>query len=141
MYKYTLNRKYGCENSQVYAKCAEIRDLVKQSKQKVTIYDYPAVAVGCYTSYHLLYINTTHSKPDYKQTPILQAALQSIGTIGKTRKECKNVIGGCAEPKVVYYALMQTGFNIRKLFFTQAYRPRTGEQVKYCRNCKDVFGL
>lgn len=141
MFKYALNRKIGRENTQVYEKCVEIRDRVEQSKKKLTIYDYPAAAVGCHSSYHVLYINTTHSRPDYKQTPILMAALQSIGTIGKTRNECKNIIGACAEPKVVHYALSQGGFNIKKLCFTQAYRPRTGEPIKYCKNCKDVFGL
>ena len=141
MFKYTLNRKNGRESSQVYEKCEDIRGRVKESKKKVTIYEYPAVAVGCHTGYHFLYINTTHSKPDYRQTPILQAALQSIGPIGKTRRECKNTIGGCAEPKAVHYALIQGGFNVKKLYFTQAYRPRTGEPIKYCKNCKDVFNL
>ena len=141
MYKYTLKSQYGRENTQVYETCADIRARVKQSRKKATIYDYPSVAVGCHTGYHVLYINTTHSRPDYKQTRILLDALQSIGTIGKTRKQCKNIIGACAEPKVAHYALTQGAFNIKKLCFTQAYRPRTGEPVKYCRNCKDVFGL
>ena len=62
MFKYALNRHNGGENTQVYEKCAEIRDRVEQSKKKVTIYDYPAAVVGCHTDYHILYINTTHSR-------------------------------------------------------------------------------
>jgi len=140
MYKYILNRANN-ENTQVYGICDDIRRHVKQSKIKPTIYDYPAVVVGCYSNYYKLYVNTTHSRPDYSQTPVLKSVLKKLGTIGQKRNNCDNIIGACAEPKAVHYALLDQHFNMNYIHFTKAFRPRTGEVIKYCKNCKDAFGI
>ncbi len=140
MYQYNIGRRFGTEDKQVYKKCQSICKIVEASKKKVKIKEYPSVAVGCYTSCRL-YIDTTHSRPNYNQVPILQHALQQIGPIGTIRQVCKYTIGACAEPKVVFYAMQSGCNNMRILKFTTAFRPRTGQKKKYCRNCKDVFGL
>ena len=141
MFQYNIKRQNGKEDSQVYKKCADVCRYVKESKKMPKIYDYPSVIVGCYTNYHRLYIDTSHSRPDYSSAPVLETALNDLGGIGKKRNECKNTIGYCAEPHAALITLQETKQSINKLRFTTAYRPRTGEKIKYCDNCKEIFNL
>lgn len=142
MYQYTIARHIGKEDLQVYEKCDDIRKGVKKSKVKLDIHDYPSVAVGCFTNYNMLFIDTTNSKPNYSETPSLLTALLSLGfPIGSLRVQCRYPIGCCAEPKAAFRTIKTLNCGLKLLKFTTAYRPRTGEKMKYCRNCKDVFGL
>ncbi len=139
-FQYKTARRNGLENKQIYELCDNIRRLVKNSKKRTNIKDFPSVAAGCYTNRNL-YIDTTDSRPNYSQVPILEHELQQIGPIGSKRNQCKYTIGACAEPKVAFFAMIDGWNNLRTLKFTFSYRPRTGTKKKYCRNCRDVFNI
>ena len=141
MYQYNIKRKKGKEDNQVREKCADIRRKVKETKCRPDIHDYPSVIVGCYTNYDRLYIDTTHSKPQYIQAPLLHKALSELGPIGSRKGLCDFIIGACAEPKAAFFAMTEEKCNLTQLQYTTAFRPRTGEKKKYCKNCKKVFSI
>lgn len=126
----------------VNSKCLHIIDRVKKSKTKPIVKDYPSVVVGCHNrNCHLLFIETTQSRKNYNQTPILKTALNAIGNIGERNGCCKNVIGACAEPKAAFEVIFNCHCHIKDLKFSKAIRPRTRQIVEYCQNCKRVFRL
>ncbi len=124
----------------VKRKCQMICQKVKCSRQKKQIKDYPAVVVGCYTNcYPFLYIDTTSSRKDYNKVPSLEEALNSIGRIGDCRNG--NIIGACAEHKTAFDVLYDLHCPLPCLKFSKAIRPRTMQVIRYCQNCRDVFGI
>lgn len=128
--------------------CKNIRNEVERTRKKTGvnngIRDYPAVAVvaadrgltfsgkgrSCKVQYR-----------EYDDTPKLKNKLQSLGVIGKKRRECENIIGACAEPHAAHRVLRHFGqsMNLSQLVFSVAYRPRTMEKIEYCDNCKLTF--
>lgn len=104
--------------------------------------DYPSTVVACASDIrpNKTYDDTSRGIPRYI-VPILQNALQALGTIGGKRRGCKNVIGHCAEPHAANNLLKdQRGIQtLDQIYFGHAYRPRTGQIVPTCDNCRQTF--
>lgn len=129
--------------------CEDIRKEVKRTRERTGvnngIYDYPAVAVVAADT-GLTYSSRgrsmrVYSSREYHSTPKLEKKLKSLGVIGKKRLGCDNAIGACAEPHAARKLLSHFGprMNLSQIVFSKALRPRTMEDVPYCKNCVDTF--
>lgn len=101
--------------------------------------DYPATVVACASNLKKkIYDDTSRGIP-HLIMPILLDALQQIGPIGA---KCNgHVIGHCAEPHAANNLLKdQRGIlSLDQIYFGHAYRPRTGQVVPTCDNCRQTF--
>lgn len=136
-------------NLRTYAECFIICETVNKARanKKIRMRDYPAAIVSCadsWQNYKVCEIEKSGKVTDlsYKNTPVLESALRTLGDIGKQRVGCKNFIGACAEPHAAR-AVMASGnvLDVKDLVFSYAYRPRTKTVLRYCRNCTDVFDV
>lgn len=84
-------------------------------------------------------------KSQFDKTPALKKALCSIPPehlgIGEKNSQCANIIGRCAEPHAALELMKGKKHqpSLNKLFFSRAFRPRTGESFPPCYNCKNTF--
>lgn len=62
-------------------------------------------------------------------------------SLGSFNVICKNAIGHCAEQHAVQNLKGLNVSDISLVRFSRAYRPRTGQILPYCENCKYLFGL
>lgn len=118
---------------------------VNEKEYQSRYQDYPAVVVSCSNS-----ISSCDSWSDYahsckKNTYVdrLKLALLKLGNLGKKSSNgCKNAIGHCAENHAANRVLKKHGSTgCKQLVFSKAIRPRTGEIIPYCDNCKTIFML
>lgn len=103
--------------------------------------DYPSTVVACKSDLKKkIYDDTSRGIP-HVIAPLLKTALMSLGPIGGKRPGCKNVIGHCAEPHAANNLLKdQRGIlSLDQIYFGYAYRPRTGQVVPTCDNCRQTF--
>lgn len=136
-------------NLKTYRKCFDVCDEVRiaRANRKIRLRDYPAAIVSCADSWrHYMCLETESSGKasdlSYGKTPVLEAALKTLGPIGKQRAECKNYIGACAEPHAARTVMTHSMvINVKSLAFSYAYRPRTKTMIRYCRNCTDIFDV
>ena len=136
-------------NNMTYRKCFDICDEVKKARadKVIRLRDYPAAIVMCADTRSNPTVSAiersgkvTHSS--YQDTPVLEAALNALGRIGGKRDECDNYIGACAEPHSARTIMRATPVSdVSNLAFSYAYRPRTKNVIRYCRNCTDVFNV
>lgn len=123
--------------------CKEVIRTRKKTGINKGIYDYPpAVVVAADTQLTFSGRGRTGRRfKEYQKTPKLEKKLKSLGVIGKTRTGCDNVLGACAEPHAAQKVLSHFGkhMSLSQLVFSKALRPRTMENVPYCKNCKDTF--
>lgn len=70
--------------------------------------------------------------------PELIRRANMIGGIGTYGVSVNNIVGKCAEFQVVNH-LLKNGSNISDIRFTSPVRPRTGELLDFCANCKAMF--
>lgn len=133
--------------SETYCKdiCNEVIRTRKKTGVNNGIYDYPPVAVVAADS-GLTFsgrgrTGRVYSSKEYHDTPKLEKKLKSLGVIGKKRAGCDNVLGACAEPHAARKVLSHFGkrMGLNQILFSKALRPRTMEDVPYCKNCKDTF--
>lgn len=136
-------------NNSTYRVCFEICEEVKEKRagKEIGVYDYPAAIVSCADSWvnapdaHIEKSGKVDNR-SYRKTPTLDAALRVLGDIGRKRDECRNYIGACAEPHAARTVMSEnTKVMVRDLVFSYAYRPRTKNVIRYCRNCTDVFNV
>ena len=125
--------------------CKEVIRTRKKTGVNNGIYDYPSVAVVAADS-GLTFAGRgrtgrVYSCNEYHETPKLEKKLKSLGAIGKKRAGCDNIIGACAEPHAARKVLSHFGkrMGLNQIEFSKALRPRTMEEVPYCKNCKDTF--
>lgn len=123
---------------------AEIKMLTGRDSKPMTEYwDVPSVCEVCHGG--------GKSARDYSRgirenhiPAILKSELKKIGPIGSIRKDrkCLYPIGHCAEQHSAM-ALYRKNVSIspNKIEFGKAVRPRTGQVIAFCQNCKDVFNL
>lgn len=76
--------------------------------------------------------------PPNPLAPSLRDKLEKIGNIGT--KGIDNVLGCCSEVRASNQILMVRQAPIRNIQFTDAIRPRTGQVIRRCKNCTNVFG-
>lgn len=124
----------------------KIRQRVKQTrnthpKKKHRVQDYPAMVVACgYARGRVIFYGESASPVNHQYEPKIEGRLSALGPIGKSRMDCDNIIGACAEPHAANKVLKNyPGCRMDELQFSQAYRPRTAQKKKYCKNCKDTF--
>lgn len=69
----------------------------------------------------------------------LKNELEKIAPLGT--KGIDNFVGCCCEVRAANKILLQSkAATIEYIDFTVAIRPRTGQTIKRCKNCKKVFG-
>lgn len=133
---------YNCVNRAIVdeqRRVKRVRQAHPRVKHRITDYTAAVVACGC--------INNNRTFSGYSASPNghhfsekIRVRLESLAPIGSKRKECKNIIGACAEPHAADKVIKACpACNITQLQFSDAYRPRTGRRIRYCQNCKDTF--
>lgn len=136
-------------NIVTYHRCFEICEEVRKTRagKEIRLRDYPAAIVTCAESWKN-YMNCAMESSgkandlSYRKTPVLEAALRTLGDIGKQRVCCKNYIGACAEPHAARTVMTESNVkDVKDLAFSYAYRPRTKSVIRYCRNCTDIFDV
>lgn len=136
-------------NIETYRRCFDVCEDVRiaRANREIRMRDYPAAIVSCAESWQNYMNSATESSGkandlSYRKTPVLEAALKTLGPIGKQRAECKNYIGACAEPHAARTVMAYRNVNdVKDLAFSYAYRPRTKSVIRYCRNCTDIFDV
>jgi hypothetical protein len=69
----------------------------------------------------------------------LERELVKIAPIGT--KGIDNYVGCCCEVRVANQIIsIRHSVPIEDIVFTQARRPRTGQKIRRCQNCRQVFG-
>ncbi|UUC43949.1 hypothetical protein [Flavobacterium cerinum] len=69
----------------------------------------------------------------------LERELIKIAPLGK--KGYDNYVGCCCEVRASNQIISQRlSIPIADLIFTRAIRPRTGQTIRRCKNCRNVFG-
>lgn len=81
-----------------------------------------------------------NSKP-YQHIDLYNRINKRLGRIGAFTQNVKHPIGYCAEQNVANRLLLDCDDNIDDIQFSVAIRPRTGEVVDYCGNCKALFNV
>lgn len=125
----------------------KIRQRVKKSrlthqKKKHLVQDYPSIVVACgYQRSGDTFWGVSASPVNHHYNTMILERLISLGVkIGEKRKICKNAVGACAEPHAADKVVKSfPGCKMNELQFSRAYRPRTAQRKKNCKNCKDTF--
>lgn len=69
----------------------------------------------------------------------LQRELLKLGTIGE--RGIDNILGCCCEVRASNQIILKSPTtDIERIVFTKALRPRTGQTIRRCQNCRSVFG-
>lgn len=129
-------------NKAIRNECERVKRLRRaHPEKKYRITDYAAAVVACgYTNSNNVFIGFSASPVGIHFEKTILERLEKLGTIGKKSNCCSNIIGACAEPHAANEVLRHfSGCNMNKLQFSEAYRPRTGGRVNYCKNCKATF--
>lgn len=126
--------------------CSKIRKRVKKARERkkakrYNVQDYPAVTVAsAYVKSFEIVVGESKNPCWHKFNYILYNKLLELGPIGA--KVNGNIVGACAEPHAADEVMKKhRACGISDLQFSKAYRPRTCQHIKYCKNCKDTFGL
>lgn len=80
----------------------------------------------------------SNSKP-YQHRALYEHIVNTLGTIGSIKNGVAHPIGYCAEQNVANRLMLDDDAPIDKILFSDAIRPRTGEVVDFCNNCKALF--
>ena len=80
-----------------------------------------------------------NSKP-YQHKILYDRINQRLGKIGSFSQGVKHPIGYCAEQNVANRLILDGDAAINDIHFSVPIRPRTGEVIDYCGNCKALFG-
>lgn len=111
---------------------------------RTELYDLPAAAITCSDGSHQVSDYSRGVKAIHVKEP-LRSEIEKIGNIGEQRNDgsCKNALGRCAEQHTAssLQNKKHTATPPKKLQFSKAIRPRTMENVAYCKNSKDIFNL
>lgn len=111
---------------------------------RTELYDLPAAAVTCSNGSHQVSDYSRGVKAQHVKEP-LRSEMEKLGYIGEKRSDgsCSNTLGCCAEQHAAN-SLQNRKYSKthpNRLQFSKAIRPRTMEEVAYCKNCKDIFNL
>jgi len=79
-----------------------------------------------------------NSKP-YQHKVLFDHIVHTLGTIGGFAPGVKHPIGYCAEQNVANRLMLDEDARIGDIEFSIAIRPKTGEVIDYCNNCRALF--
>ena len=114
---------------------------LKNPQKQNSIQDYPAVVVACgYSRSYSVFWDESKSPRNKRFNFNIHRRLIKIAPVGTKEPHSGNIIGACAEPHAADKVLKKfPGCHMHELEFSDAYRPRTSQRVKYCYTCKQVF--
>lgn len=112
-----------------------IKILLKKYKKNTL----PATAIG---AEYLSYKKTDYSGPPPDKNSIAKKLLEKLNQLGGVGKKINNNVVGCCCEVRASNKILSKSINLppNKITFTNAIRPRTGQIVKRCKNCEEVFG-
>ncbi|MER2950361.1 VENN motif pre-toxin domain-containing protein [Morganella morganii] len=100
----------------------------------------PATAIGAVDPLTGKIVTTSNGAVPAVVAPELQAYADKLGGLG-VKTACGNTLGRCAEFRAANELLLANPrLKLKDIQFTPAIRPRTGEVVPRCENCKNIFG-
>ena len=132
-------RTQGLSRSFVVASCAvSTRDVAYsdysgKKKRETVVSDFPARRNDFRQWYR------GNGKP-YQHRDLYDHITNNLGTIGKMANGVNHPIGYCAEQNVANRLLLDGNAAIDDIKFSVPIRPRTGEIIDYCGNCRALFG-
>lgn len=97
-----------------------------------------AVAVGAYDERTGRAVAAFAGDMPRKIAPELRNRAEAIGGLGSLGLTERNIVGVCAEFHVVNKLLL-SGAKWEDIHLTPAIRPRTGQIIPFCANCKAMF--
>lgn len=99
--------------------------------------ELPSTIIGA--EYKHIQVVEKSGSPPVPLVKKLEHELVKIGPIGT--KGLDNYIGCCCEVRASNAVITKwTSVSICDIEFTEAIRPRTGQIIKRCKNCKQIFG-
>ncbi|EMY7925456.1 VENN motif pre-toxin domain-containing protein [Klebsiella aerogenes] len=100
----------------------------------------PATAIGAVDPLTGKIVTTSNGAVPTVVAPELQAYADKLGGLG-VKTVCGKTLGRCAEFRAANELLLSNpSLKLKDIQFTPAIRPRTGEVVPRCENCKNIFG-
>lgn len=97
-----------------------------------------SIAIGAYDIRTGRIVTSFAKEIPKKIHPDLIKRANEIGGIGSHGLTERNIVGVCAEFQVVNKLLLQ-GSKWSDIRLTKAIRPRTGQTIPFCENCKKMF--
>lgn len=127
-----LSRPYvvascNSKNSDIY-----FSDYSGKKQRQTVLSDFP------YRKKDFAYWYANKQKP-YQHKTLFEHINQTLGTIGTFTNNVEHPIGYCAGQNVANRLMLATDAPYQDAKFSIAIRPKTGEIVPYCDNCKSLF--
>lgn len=121
--------------------------VISKNKHKYSkFWDYPACISICYglnkkkRKRKGFAKGYSHRPEGTRWATPLERKLSSIGSIGHPTKYCDNILGNCAEQHSANnYMNQYHELCLSNLYFSPTIRPRTGQVIDACSNCKYIF--
>ncbi|MBD5212030.1 MAG: hypothetical protein HDS74_02880 [Bacteroidales bacterium] len=117
------------------------KNIQKNANKHAKFWDYPACVSICFGRKLGFYVKGySHSPNGTIWHSILEREMKKVGIIGKATRICKNILGKCAEQHSGNNYMKEAHeTNLANLNFSPTVRPRTGQVIKPCKNCKNIF--
>ena len=133
-------------NREVYEYAQQVKrnmekNIQNNANKHAKFWDYPACVSICFGRKPGFYVKGySHSPNGTIWHSILEREMKKIGIIGKATMICWNILGKCAEQHSGNNYMKEAHeTNLVNLDFTPTVRPRTGQIIKPCKNCKNIF--
>lgn len=120
----------------------QLESVLRRNNQKHSkFWDFPACISICYGVNDMLFAKGySHSPAGTRWYPTLEHKMSSIGHIGYPTQYCINSLGNCAEQHSANnYMNKYHEPRLANLHFSTTIRPRTGQVIDACGNCKNIF--
>lgn len=128
-----LSRSFVVASCTVNTRNTVYSDFSGKKQRQVVLKDFPLRRVD----FNIWYGG--NSKP-YQHKDLFDRINLRLGKIGTFAQGVKHPIGYCAEQNVANRLMLDEDAQIDDIRFSVAIRPRTGEIIDYCDNCKALFG-
>ncbi len=128
-----LSRSYVVASCALSTRCIVYSDFSGKKQRQTVLSDFPRRK----KIFKVWYSN--NSKP-YQHKVLFNRINKRLGRIGGFANGVNHPIGYCAEQNVANRLLLDRYAKIDDIHFSIAIRPRTGEVIDYCNNCKTLFG-
>ncbi len=115
--------------------------LLRNRQKYSKFWDLPACVSICYgTRKGVFAKGYSHMPNGTIWHPTLKKRLDDIGQIGYPTHLDKNILGRCAEQHSGNNYMKKAHENhLKNLNFSITIRPRTGQTIDFCNNCKEIF--
>lgn len=125
------NIRENALKSQAYTKIQDLIGGTLESRGK-------AMAVGAYDEKTGKTVAAFAGEIPKKIHPDLLKLSERVGGIGTFGVTGRNTVGVCAEFHVINDMLL-SGSKLEDIKLTRAIRPKTGQFMPYCENCREMF--